>query len=150
MPQYIGFSTIKANEPPTRNSQAGIGNGSGTLINPISIGKKFKLTDTQLVLQDFVNALNIRQGEKVGQPSYGTTLWNFVFEPNSQDMQYALETEIRRVAGQDPRITIEFVKAYPKENGILMEVQAAVLPFNQSTILSVFFDSTTNTATVSS
>lgn len=150
MPQYIGFSTKNANTPPSRNKQAGIGNGTGTLVSPSYTGKKFQLVDQQLVITDFINALNIRQGEKVGQPSYGTTLWNFVFEPNSQDMQFELEAEIRRVADQDKRLALEFVKAYPKENGILMEVQAAVLPFNQSLILSVFFDSTTNTARVQS
>jgi phage baseplate assembly protein W len=94
--------------------------------------------------------LNIRQGEKVGQPSYGTTLWNFVFEPNTPDMQFALDNEIRRVASQDPRILIDYVKAYPQENGILMEVQIGVQPFNQALLLSVFFDSSTNQARVQS
>lgn len=150
MPQYIGFSTRNANKPVSRNQLIGIGNGTGTLVSPTYTGKKFTLVDQQLVITDFINALNIRQGEKVGQPSYGTTLWNFVFEPNSQDMQFELEAEIRRVAAQDQRLALEFVKAYPKENGILMEVQAAVLPFNQSILLSVFFDSTTNTAIVQS
>lgn len=150
MPQYIGFSTINANQPPTRNAQAGSGGGTGSMVNPTITGKKFKLVDSPLVLQDFINALNIRQGEKVGQPQYGTTLWDFVFEPNTQDMQFALEQEIRRVASQDPRIAIDFVKAYPQENGILMEAQVAVVPFNQALTLSVFFDSTTNTATVQS
>ena len=146
MPQYIGFSTQQSCKPPTRNAVAGSGNGFGSLLEPISVGRKFKITDQQLVINDFINALNIRQGEKVGQPAYGTTLWDFVFEPNTQDMQFLLETEIRRVGALDPRLNIEFVKAYPKENGILMEVQASVLPFNQSMILSVFFDSMTNTA----
>jgi hypothetical protein len=150
MPQYIGFSTINANKPPTRNALVGSGGGVGSMVNPTITGKKFKLVDSPLVLQDFVNALNIRQGEKVGQPQYGTTLWDFVFEPNTQDMQFALEQEIRRVASQDPRIAIDFVKAYPQENGILMETQVAVVPFNQALTLSVFFDSTTNTATVQS
>ncbi len=150
MPQYIGFSTQGSCTPPTRNAVQGSGGGFGSITQPISVGKKFKLTDQELVVRDFVNALNIRQGEKVGQPSYGTALWNFVFEPNSQDMQFALETEIRRVASQDPRISIDFVKAYPKENGILMETQVMIMPFNQSLLLSVFFDSTTNTARVQS
>lgn len=148
MPQYLGFSTIDANKPKTTNAPVGIGGGVGTLINPIIPGKKFKLNDEQLVIRDFLNSLNIRQGEKVGQPSYGTTLWNFVFEPNTPDVQFALENEIRRMASEDPRIIIDYVKAFPQENGILMEVQLAVEPFNQSLLLSVFFNSNTNTASV--
>jgi phage baseplate assembly protein W len=102
------------------------------------------------VIRDFINALNIRQGEKVGQPSYGTTLWNFVFEPNTPDMQFALENEIRRVASTDPRILINYVKAYPQENGILMEVEMGVQPYQEALLLSVFFDSTTNKANIQS
>lgn len=150
MPQYIGFSTQNAGKPPTRNAQYGSGNGVGSLVDPVYTGKKFALVDEQLVITDFINALNIRQGEKVGQPSYGTTLWDFVFEPNTQDIQHALQAEISRVASLDQRISLQFVRAYPKENGILMEVQMAVVPFNQSTLLSVFFNSNTNKAQLQS
>lgn len=150
MSQYVGFSTIGANQPKTTNAPGGTGGGVGSITNSINPGKKFKLTDENLVIRDFINALNIRQGEKVGQPSYGTTLWNFVFEPNTPDMQFALDNEIRRVASQDPRILIDYVKAYPQENGILMEVQMGVQPFNQALLLSVFFDSSTNQARVQS
>jgi phage baseplate assembly protein W len=120
--------------------------GTGSLVDPVSIGNKFMLVDTPLVLQDFVNALNIPQGQKVGQPGYGTTLWSFVFEPNTLDTQFDLENEIRRIANQDPRMIINSVKAFPQENGILLEVEIAISPFNQAQLLSVFFNNATNTA----
>ena len=148
MPQYIGFSTIGANQPKSTNTPGGIDGGVGSIVNPIRVGKKYSVNDIPLVIRDFVNALNITQGQKVGQPQYGTTLWDFVFEPNTADVQFQLETEIRRVASQDPRIVLDYVRAYPQENGILLEVQMAVAPFNEALMLSVFFDSTTNTANI--
>lgn len=150
MSEYLGFSTINANKPKTTNLPTGIAGGVGTITQGVIPGKKFKLTDQQLVIQDFVNALNIRRGEKVGQPGYGTTLWNFVFEPNTNDVQIALQQEIRRVASSDPRILIDFVRAFPKENGILMEVQMGIQPYSQALLLSVFFNSNTNKATIQS
>lgn len=150
MSQYIGFSTINSNKPRTTNAISGVGGGPGTLTAPIIVGKKFKLTDQNLVIQDFINALNIRLGEKVGQPGYGTTLWSFVFEPNTQDVTFALEREIRRVASLDPRLVLDFVRTYPQDNGILVEVQLAIAPFNQAALLNVFFNSNTNTASVQS
>lgn len=150
MTQYIGFSTVNSNKPRSTNLNSGIGGGPGTLTDPIIVGKKFRLTDQNLVVRDFLNALNIRQGEKVGQPQYGTTLWNFVFEPNTQDVAFALEKELRRVASLDPRIALDFVRTYPQDNGILVEVQMAVVPFNQAALLSVFFNSNTNTASIQS
>lgn len=147
MPQYIGFSTIDAYVPKTTNAPPGL-NGVGTITRPISSGKKFKVTDEQLVIQDFINSLNIRQGEKVGQPQYGTTLWNFVFEPNTPDVQFQLENEITRIASLDPRIVLNSVQAYPQDNGILLEVEMAVQPFNEALMLSVFLNSTTNKANI--
>ncbi len=146
MPQYIGFSTILANQPRTTNAPAGNDGGVGGIVRPVVSGKKFKLVDQALVIQDFVNALNIQQGQKVGQPQYGTTLWGFVFEPNTPDVQFEIETEVRRVAGLDPRLVLNTVKAYPQENGILIELEVAVAPFNQAQLLSVFLDNQTNQA----
>jgi len=146
MPQYIGFSTILANQPKTTNRPVGNDGGVGGIIKPVIAGKKFRLVDEQLVIQDFVNIMNIRQGEKVGQPGYGTTLWSFVFEPNTPDTQFKIEAEIRRLAGLDPRLQLNTVASYPQENGILIELEVAVVPFNQAALLNVFLDSETNKA----
>lgn len=146
MPQYIGFSTIDANKAKTSNDVSGVDGGFGGIRKPIVWGKKFRLTDVQLVVRDFINALNIPQGSIVGKPQYGTTLWSFVFEPNTADVQFQLDNEIRRVASADPRLVLNYVRAFPKENGILLEVELAVVPFNQPQLLSLFFNSQTNTA----
>ena len=146
MPSYIGFSTIGANQPKTTNVNPGVDGGFGSITKPIIAGKKFRLVDEQLVVRDFINALNIRRGEKVGQPGYGTTIWSFVFEPNTVDTQFSLEDEIRRVASLDPRIIMNTVKSYVHENGILVEVEMAVSPCNQAQTINIFFNSNTNNA----
>jgi phage baseplate assembly protein W len=146
MPSYIGFSTINANKPQSTNLAGGSSGGAGGIMQPIVYGKKYRSVDAQLVIQDFINALNIPQGQKVGNPAYGTTLWSFVFEPNTADVQFQLENEITRVASLDPRMILNSVKAYPQENGILIEVELAIAPFNQAQFLNVFFSSQTNTA----
>lgn len=148
MPQYIGFSTVGANLPRTTNAPVGNDGGVGTVQRSVNTGRKFRLVDQPLVIQDFVNALNIRQGQKVGNPGYGTTLWNFVFEPNTADVQFKLENELKRVASLDPRLLVNTVKAYPQENGILLELEVAVAPFNQANLLSVFLSSSTNSAAI--
>ena len=147
MPRYIGFSTINVNKPRSTNLSSSADGGTGSILKPIIFGKKFETVDEQLVIQDFINAMNIQQGQKVGQPGYGTTLWSFVFEPNTHDVQFQLENEIRRIGSLDPRMILNSVKAYPQENGILLEVEIAVTPFNNATTLNVFFDNATNRAT---
>lgn len=148
MPKYVGFSTINANKPRSTNLRAGIDGGVGGVVNPVIPGKKYKLVDEQLVIQDLVNAFNIVRGSKVGQPEYGTTIWTYVFEPNTPDTQFKLETEVRRVAGLDPRLIVNLVRSYPEENGILIEVELAIRPFNNATTLDIYFDNLTSRATI--
>jgi len=139
MPTFLGFSTQHVNA--VRNSvREGVDGGTGSVTAPIIYGKKYKLVDSELVIQDFINALNIPQGQKPGKPDYGTTLWSFVFEPNTPDTQNQLENEIRRVASLDPRINLNTLKAYPSDSGILIEIEMAVTPFNNAQTLSIFFD----------
>lgn len=144
MTTYKGFSTINACQPRSTNLPTGPAGGTGSPVDPFVWNNSFSVVDTPLVVQDFVNALNIPQGQKVGQPGYGTTLWTFVFEPNTRDVQTALENEIRRVASQDPRLILNSVRAYPQENGILLEVEMAVTPFNQATQIGLFFNNSNN------
>ena len=149
MPTYVGFSSINAEKPRTVNEVPGLDGAGGLIKNPLVYGKKYRLTDAELVIQDLVNALNIRRGEKVGQPSYGTTLWDFVFEPNTADVSTALQNEIRRVASSDSRININTIRAWQREEGILVEVQLSINPFNNPGDISIVFNPDTNAATLS-
>ncbi len=146
MPQYYGYSSINANEPKTTNAISGADGGPGGIRQPIYWGKKFSLVDEQLVLQDFINAFNIRQGTKVGKPGYGTKLWDYVFDPNTGDVISAIDDEVRRVANSDPRIQIATISVYPKDNGILIELEMAIVPFNQAQLISIFLNQQTGTA----
>ena len=102
--------------------------------------KKFTLTDFELIKRDLLNAFNIRQGQLPGRPAYGTTLWDFLFENQLEDLQTNIVTEIQRVAGGDPRIYITDTQVYPQENGILLEIELQVIPSDNAQRLSIFFD----------
>jgi hypothetical protein len=52
----------------------------------------------------------------------------------------AIENEIQRVAGYDPRIQIFETQVFPQENGILIQVQLAVVPNSTAQQLSIFFN----------
>ena len=102
--------------------------------------KKFTLVDTELIKRDLLNAFNIRQGQLPGRPEYGTSLWDNLFENQSPELVTAIENEIQRVAGYDPRIQISEVQVFPQENGILIQVQLAIVPNTTAQQLSIFFN----------
>ena len=108
--------------------------------NTINQNKKFTLTDFELIKRDLLNAFNIRQGELVGRPAYGTTIWDFLFENQLQETERALLTEIQRVAGGDPRLYVSNVELFPQNNGILIQIEITVVPSTTAETLSIFFD----------
>lgn len=114
--------------------------------NTINQYKKFTLVDFELIKRDLLNAFNIRQGELVGRPGYGTTLWDNLFENQTQETLRTIRAEIQRVAGGDPRIQVSEPLIFPQQNGLLIQVEILVVPGQTAQLLSVFFDQQTRRA----
>jgi len=108
--------------------------------NTINQYKKFTLTDFELIKRDLLNYFNIRQGEKCGRPDVGTTMWNLLFEPQTEETANLIIQEMQRIVGQDPRIYLSDATAYPQENGILVELEIQTVQGVNAERLSVFFD----------
>jgi hypothetical protein len=122
MPTFIGFSTINQN-------------------------KKFTAVDFELIKIDLLNAFNIRQGELPGRPGYGTLIWDYLFENQTQETQVLLQQEIQRVCAGDPRVYLSGIQIFPQENGILLQLGVAVVPSTAAQQLSIFFDQQQRSAT---
>lgn len=114
--------------------------------NTINQYKKFTLVDFALIKRDLLNYFNIRQGEKVGRPDVGTTMWNLLFEPQTEQTAGLIIEEMQRIVGQDPRIYLSNAEAYPQVNGILVELEIQTVQGTNAERLSVFFDQQTRTA----
>ena len=114
--------------------------------NTINQNKYFTLTDFELIKRDLLNAFNIRQGELVGLPWYGTTLWDNLFENQTQDTIQAVYNEVQRVAGGDPRIYISSIEVFPQENGLLIQLELTIVPTTTAQQLSIFFNQTQRVA----
>jgi phage baseplate assembly protein W len=114
--------------------------------NTINQFKKFTLTDFDLIQRDLLNAFSIRQGELPGRPGYGTSLYDFLFENQVEQISQQIRAEVQRVAGGDPRLTINDIQVYPQENGILIQLQITVINTTNAEILSIFFDEQTRNA----
>jgi phage baseplate assembly protein W len=108
--------------------------------------KKFTLTDEALIKRDFLNALNIRQGQLPGRPQVGTIIWDNLFENQSNEVDQAMINELQRLAGGDPRIQISNVEVFPQQNGILLQVELMFVPSTEPERLAIFFDQNTRTA----
>ena len=108
--------------------------------NTIGQNKKFTAVDFDLIKIDLLNAFNIRQGELVGRPGYGTIIWNYLFEGQTMETQTAIGEEIQRVCGGDPRVFVSGMQMFPQQNGMLIQLGIAVVPSTQAQQLNIFFD----------
>jgi phage baseplate assembly protein W len=114
--------------------------------NTIDQNKKFTLVDFPLIKRDLLNAFNIRQGQLVGRPGYGTVIWDYVFENQTQETERGIVAEIQRVAGGDPRIYVTSANSYPQDNGLLIEIEIQVVASSTAERLAIFFDQETRRA----
>ena len=114
--------------------------------NTIDQFKKFTLVDFELIKRDLSNAFNIQQGELPGRPGYGTTIWSYVFENQTETTETAILAEIQRVAGGDPRIYVSSANVYPQDNGLLIEIEIQVVASSTAERLAIFFNQETRRA----
>ena len=109
--------------------------------------RKFRLTDFELVKQDLINHFYIRKGEKLMNPDFGTIIWNVIHEPLTEDLKSVIVTDIKAIAGYDPRISIDNVVITEYDQGIQVELQLRYVQTNQTTVLNLQFDNQNNTLT---
>ena len=83
----------------------------------------------------------------MGRPGYGTVLWNYLFENQTQETQQLIYNEIQRVCAGDPRVYISGIQMFPQQNGLLIQVGLAVVPNTNAQLLSIFFDQQQRSAT---
>ena len=109
--------------------------------------RKFRLTDFELVKQDLINHFYIRKGEKLMNPNFGTIIWNVVHEPLTEDLKSVIVTDIKAIAGYDPRISVDNVVITGYDQGIQIELQLRYVQTNQTNLLNLQFDNQNNTLT---
>ena len=96
--------------------------------------------DLELIKQDLINHLHIRQGEKLENPDFGTIIWDLLFEPLTDDLKEAIAENITEIINYDPRIQADNIFVDEYESGIIIECELTYLPYNISEQLVFKFD----------
>lgn len=113
---YKGFSTISTN---TEN---------------------YGLYDLELIQQDILNHFNVRQGERLMNPTFGTIIWDLLFEPLTEDLKGLILENVNTIINYDPRVKADNVIVTAYESGIQIECFLTYLPYNISQSLQLRFD----------
>ena len=109
--------------------------------------RNFRLTDFDLIKQDIINHFNIRKGEKLMRPNFGTIIWNVLHEPFTDDLKSVIATDIKAIASYDPRVSFDNIIVTEYDQGIRIELQLRYVPTNQTNLMLMNFNNQTNTLT---
>jgi phage baseplate assembly protein W len=99
-----------------------------------------KVYDNELVKQDLLNHFNIRKGEKVMDPNFGTIIWDALYEPLTDGLKEEIEADIRSILAAEPRITPMAVEISERDFGILLEITVTYNRTNQTENMRITFD----------
>lgn len=110
--------------------------------------KKYTLTDFELAKQDLINYFNIRRGQKLMQPTFGTIIWDMLFEPLNEDTQQAITADVSKIAAYDPRLRVGQVAVTQQTNGLLIQITLSYVNTDQTETLSLNFDNNASKLTV--
>jgi phage baseplate assembly protein W len=81
------------------------------------------LYDFDLIKQSLKNYLYTRRGERVGYPTYGTIIWDLLFEPNTERVKQQIIDEIIMAANSEPRIKILSLDVQPIPDGYIAHLE---------------------------
>ena len=111
--------------------------------------KNFRLTDFDLIKQDILNHFNIRKGEKLMRPNFGTIIWNVLHEPFTEDLKSVITQDVKAIASYDPRVSFDNIIITEFDQGIQIELQLRYVLTNQTNVMLMNYDGTTNQLTAS-
>ena len=108
-----------------------------------TIGREFKdpkLYDIELVKQDLLNHFNIRKGEKLENPNFGTIIWDMIFEQFTPEVKDLIAQDVQDVINYDPRIVVNQISVDSTEMGIRIQADVTYVPFNVTERMQFDFD----------
>lgn len=82
-----------------------------------------ELTDKELIKRDILNHFNTRKGSRVMRPTYGSALWDFIFEPFDQLTRDAIIDDATTVINSEPRVEKVSLDIQDFDHGIILSFQ---------------------------
>jgi phage baseplate assembly protein W len=107
--------------------------------------KNYSLTDFELAKQDLINYFGIRKGQKLMQPTFGTIIWDLLFEPLDEATQEIITQDVTKIVNYDPRLRVGQIAITQQDTGFLVQLTLSYVPTNQVSTISLNFNKNSQT-----
>jgi phage baseplate assembly protein W len=102
------------------------------------------LYDLELIKQDIINHFHIRKGEKLENPTFGTIIWDVLFDPLTDQLRELIVNDVTDIVNTDPRVRVTNAIVTQFEQGLQVEVSLIYVPYNIQETMQFTFDAQNN------
>lgn len=104
-------------------------------------GKRgWSVYDIDLIKRDLLNQFYTRQGERLMMPTYGTIIWDKLFEPFTDGVKQEIIDDVKRVVNSDPRVGLQGVDVSTSAHGIMVAIELKYEPWDSLGTFALEFD----------
>ena len=96
-----------------------------------------ELTDKDLVIEDLMNHIMTRKGERVMLPTYGSIIHDMMFEPLTEETTELIEEDLTDIINDDPRCDYIGIEITDSNHTINAIVRLEILPSKEPVELSI-------------
>lgn len=105
-------------------------------------GNDWKKYDIDIVKQDLMNHFHVRQGEKLNDPTFGTIIWELLYEPLTDNIKQLILEDVNRIVNYDPRIIVENITVSDHTHGIDIACTLTYINYKITEKLNMKFERT--------
>ena len=102
--------------------------------------------DLDLARQDLLNHFNTRKGERIMMPTFGSIVWDMLFEPLDDYTISLLDADVRSIIKNDPRWQLQNVTITDGLNALYIEVIVTYLPTSETITFPLTYNRGTTTS----
>lgn len=96
-----------------------------------------RLTGKDLVVEDLMNHIMTRKGERVMMPTFGSIVHDLVFEPLVDETRQAIRDDIVSIIKQEPRCSLLNLRIDEEEHSVTLKISLEVKPANEVVELTI-------------
>ena len=99
-----------------------------------------ELHDKDLVIEDLMNHIMTRKGERVMLPNYGSIIHEMKFEPLDEQTTELIKEDLTTIVNSDPRVNFLSIEVSDSDHTINAILRIEILPSNETVELAIDLD----------
>ena len=109
-----------------------------------AISPKTNVIDLELVKVDLLNHFHTAKGERVMRPTFGSIIWDLLFDPFDADTREAIIADAESIINQEPRVLLNSLNVIEFEHGLRIEISVLYIPLDVVSTFQIEFDRRNN------